>query len=73
MAEVAEMQARVMLRIDSDLLKRARARTTLPPLPWGEGWGEGVWVFPGLETPSPSPLPEGEGTEGVSTHSGRWS
>src|SRR5262249_55754862 len=41
-------------------LIRNRSKTTILPLPLGEGWGEGR-VFPPFR-PHPSPLPEGEGT-----------
>src|SRR5882757_5225172 len=30
------------------------------PLPWGEGWGEGLWSLDRFEPPHPYPLPCGE-------------
>jgi hypothetical protein len=46
--------------LESGLNRRVVGRLGVLPLPWGEGWGEGVMPLDMLEPPHPHPLPCGE-------------
>jgi probable rRNA maturation factor len=62
--ELAEMRSAEQKYMQRFCVSRAstKSRNRIPPLPLGEGWGEGA--SPEINTPSPCPLPEGEGFYG---------
>jgi tRNA dimethylallyltransferase len=57
------IEARIEWMVQAGLVDEVRSLTILPPLPPGEGRGEGE--LPTTKVPSPCPLPRGEGLKGL--------
>jgi tRNA dimethylallyltransferase len=59
----ARIEGRVEAMVDAGLVDEVRRLMGTPRLPLGEGWGEDASAM--AKTPSPCPLPKGEGLQGL--------